>query len=368
MKSVAKYFEDFAISDEFRTLDLKNPLDMHLHLREGAMLESILPFSARDFLSSVVMPNLSTPITTTKQALAYKEQILALARKNGITAYEPLMTLYLTNALTKKELREAKAQGIKILKLYPKGATTNSQNGVSEVLDSHILEILQDAQELDFILSIHGESAGFCLEREFEFLEVFATLARTFPRLKIIIEHMSDSRSIPTLEKYENLYATLSLHHILLSLDDVLGGGLYADLVCKPMLKRPQDSEALLNLALNAHKKVSFGSDSAPHLRSKKYAPNAPSGIFSAPSLLPVLASVFAYHKRLENLQAFVSDNAVRNYDLSAFLQGVLQKENLSAKIVRLESSGYEIPQSVPCENDSINILFGGQKSRYKVL
>ncbi|WP_394952014.1 dihydroorotase [uncultured Helicobacter sp.] len=349
-----RFFDDFTKSREFADIELLNPLDMHLHLRQGAMLESVLPFSARSFALGVVMPNLNPPITTTALAVDYRDEIMRLSED-----FTPLMTLYLHENLSLEELKEASVQGIRILKLYPRGATTGSENGVREVVSEKILEILSLAQDLGFILSIHGESNGYCMDREFEFLEVYEFLARSFPHLKIIIEHMSDRRSLESVEKYENLYATLTLHHILLSLDDVLGGLMQPDLFCKPMLKTPSDRDALLLCALSAHPKVSFGSDSAPHLQSKKYSAHAPGGIFSAPVALSVLASVFAHYDKLENLQRFVSDNARKNYALDSVLCD-------RRKVVRLTPKMWEIPQSVACENDAISVLFGGRKSAFR--
>lgn len=350
-----RFFDDFSQSRELREIELVNPLDMHLHLRQGAMLESVLPFSARAFALGVVMPNLNPPITTTTLALQYRDEIVRLSEGEDFT---PFMTLYLHENLSLEEMRYAHTQGIRILKLYPKGATTGSENGVREVVSERILEILSDAQDLGFILSIHGESNGYCMDREFEFLEVYEFLARTFPRLKIIIEHMSDRRSLESLERYENLYATLTLHHMLLSLDDVLGNLMQTDLFCKPMIKTPRDRDALLSCALSAHPKVSFGSDSAPHLQSKKYSALAPGGIFSAPVALSMLASVFAYYDKLENLQKFVSDNARKNYALDSVLGD-------TQKILKLAPQAWEIPQSIVCENDAISVLFGGRKSAF---
>lgn len=292
-------------------ITLKNPLDMHLHLREGEILTSVFPFSSSCFVGGVVMPNLSTPITSVELALAYQNQLKSLQGN-----FEAKVALYITPNLNKQELLLAKEKGLKILKLYPKGSTTNSQNGISEILDKNTLEIFSIAQELGLILSIHAESGGYSLDREFEFLEIIEEIATNFPALKIIIEHLSDRRSIPIIEKYPNIFATLTFHHITLCLDDLLGGGLNPHLFCKPILKSPKDRDALLSLALQAHSKVCFGSDSAPHLLSKKLSTPASAGIFSAPFLLEQLCELFDTHNKLENLQAFLSDNAIKNYDL----------------------------------------------------
>lgn len=339
------------------TFSLHTPLDMHLHLREGELLESVLPFTAKAFSAALVMPNLKTPITTTALALTYKEQILKVAQKRDCKEFMPLMSLYLTAGLTKEELIEAKKQGIFILKLYPKGATTGSESGVSQILDEKTLEIFALAESLGFILSIHGESNGFCMEREFEFLSIFEHIAKNFPKLRVIIEHMSDRRSLEMIEKYENLYATLTLHHITLSLDDVCGGMLNPHLFCKPMLKTRKDQQALFQVALKAHPKVSFGSDSAPHLESAKLNAKGAAGIFSAPVLLPALTQLFESHNALDSLQAFVSDRAIEIYQLQAFAQ----------KSITLEKIQYNVPERIDTPLGAIVPLFAGQNLSWRI-
>lgn len=334
------------------TLTLKNPLDMHLHLREGEVLASVLPYTARAFLGAVVMPNLSTPITTAALAQNYRDTITSLE-----SSFNPIMTIYLSDSLDIAELKRIKEMGFKILKLYPKGATTNSSNGISDALSPQVLTLLEEAQNLGFILSIHGESAGFSMDREYEFLSVFDFLARRFPRLKIILEHMSDHRSITLLENFENIFATLTLHHITMDLDDLLGKGLNPHHFCKPIIKTPKDREKLLELALCAHPKVSFGSDSAPHPQKSKLTHSAAAGIFSAPHILERLAELFEEHGALENLQAFISDNALKNYDLTF----------PNEKHITLVKKPCTIPQSIAIDGDCIIPLCGGRNVSWSV-
>ncbi|WP_104697524.1 MULTISPECIES: dihydroorotase [unclassified Helicobacter] len=334
------------------TITLKNPLDMHLHLREGEILESVLPFSADRFLGGVVMPNLKQPLTNANLADNYYQEIKRLAKD-----FYPIMSIYLNQELNQKELEKALEKGFKVLKLYPKGSTTNSSNGVEDILDDGVLKILEIAQDLGFILSIHGESNGFSLDREYEFLKVFEKLSKNFPKLKIILEHMSDHRSIQALENFENLYATLTLHHITMDLDDLLGKGLNPHYFCKPILKTPKDKEMLLELALQAHPKVSFGSDSAPHLLSKKLCENSSAGIFSAPYLLESLVELFEKHNALDNLQSFVSDNAIKNYNLSF----------KNTKLVKLIKQPTIIPSEISIGNDRIIPLNCGKTLQWKL-
>lgn len=309
-------------------LTLIDPLDMHLHLREGETLKRVLPYTANLFSGAVAMPNLKTPLCTTQEVLSYKKNIEEACPKERFT---PFMTLFFHENLTLEELTLAQIEGIRIIKLYPKGSTTGSEAGVAQILTPKTLQILEEMQSLGLILSMHGESGGFVLEREFEFLSVYEEIARTFPKLQIIIEHMSDARSLERIERFSNLYGTLTLHHLLYTLDDLLGGALNPHLFCKPVLKLPRDREALQKAALSAHPKISFGSDSAPHPKEAKESAKGAAGIFSAPLLLPLLAELFERHGKLENLQAFVSDNAHRIYGITPLGKRVtlLQEESL---------------------------------------
>lgn len=332
-------------------ITLKNPLDMHLHLRDDLILQAVAPFSARSFVGGVIMPNLEPPITSLNAAIAYRQRIQAVldsARGNASTSddlrFVPFCALYITDTLTPKELESCAKEGFRLLKLYPKGATTNSDYGVAEVISPNMRRLFSAAQEFGMIVCIHGESAGFSLEREHQFGLVFEELARSYPHLKIIIEHMSDRRTIPLLESYENLYATLTLHHITMHLDNVVGGQLCCHHFCKPVLKTPQDTQALLELALQAHKKVSFGSDSAPHTLESKL--NGAAGIFSAPCLLPQLAELFETYGALENLQAFVSDNAMRIYDVFAWCEEMRPYQH-SPKEITLKKVDSFIPEAI---------------------
>lgn len=329
-------------------LTLQSPYDMHLHLRDTPMLEAVAKYTARYFSGALVMPNLNPPVDCLDLALAYKERILKAC---GDSTFTPLMSLYLTEKLDRAQLKMAKEAGIQFIKLYPKGATTGSESGVSAILAPKVLEVLEVAQDLGVILSIHGESNGFVMEREAEFHSIFAELATTFPRLKIIFEHLSDHRSIALVEKYDNLFATLTLHHITLSLDDVIGGALNPHCFCKPILKTPKDRDALLQVALSAHSKFSFGSDSAPHLQANKECAKGAAGIFSAPLLLPALAEIFEAHHRLENLESFVAHNAQRIYHLPK-----------TDKIVRLTKKSFKVADSIGGDSiRSVVPLFAGR-------
>ncbi|WP_104747610.1 dihydroorotase [Helicobacter cetorum] len=331
-------------------LTLNDPIDAHLHVREGEILKAVLNYSSEPFSSAVIMPNLTKPLIDTQITLDYEKEILENCQN-----FKPLMSLYFNDDLSLSELQNAKDQGIRLLKLYPKGMTTNAQSGTSNLLSEKTLEILENAQKLDFILCIHAEQEGFCMDREFLCHSTIETFATTFPKLKIILEHLSDRRSIDLLEKHKNLYATLTLHHLSMTLDDLLGQALNPHCFCKPLIKTKEDQNALLALSLKAHKKVSFGSDSAPHLVSKKHSNKAPAGIFSAPILLPALCELFERHNALDNLQAFVSDNA-------KFIYGL---KNLPKKQVLLTKEPFKVPTHT--NDKQISILRGGETLSWKI-
>ncbi|MDR0665149.1 MAG: dihydroorotase [Helicobacteraceae bacterium] len=284
-------------------IELVSPFDSHLHLRDGDLLKIVAPISARVFSGAVVMPNLTPPIVTIGMANAYKERIL---KARGEAQFEPIVALYLTDALKTEEVKNAK-----IVKLYPIGVTTGSESGITDI--DAFDALFGTMQDYGVILSAHGETNGAVLEREAEFAPFYKRLAVKYPRLKIVMEHISSIALVDLLDRYENLYATITLHHLLYTLDDLLGGGLKAHLFCKPIVKTAADRAALRDLAFSAHPKVSFGSDSAPHLRAAKEREGA-AGIFSAPVLAPALVELFEERSALGALQAFISDNAQNIY------------------------------------------------------
>ncbi len=291
-------------------ITLHAPLDMHLHLRDGKMLKTVAPLSAKSFAAAIIMPNLVPPVSTIEEVVAYKKRILAVTEDEG---FEPLMTLFFKDTYDFAFLQKAKKH-IHAIKLYPAGITTNSEGGVSTIDSDALATTLQAMSDLDIPLLIHGESNGFVMDREKEFIPVYEELSQKFPKLTIIMEHITTKDSVEALHRYPNLYATITLHHLLITLDDVAGGMLQPHLFCKPIAKRPEDQKALLEVALNAHPKVMFGSDSAPHPQSAKESCGCAAGVFTAPIALPVLAQLFEEEGKLENLQAFVSDNAQKIY------------------------------------------------------
>ena len=310
-------------------VQLTSPLDMHLHLRSDDMLKTVAPLSSKSFAGGLIMPNTTPPITTKEALLNYKQEILDATNNDSFTPY---MTLFFKDDYSYDFLKSVK-NDILAIKLYPAGITTNSEGGVSSLSIDNLRPTLEAMSELEIPLCIHGESNGFVMDREAEFIPIYKQLATAFPKLKIIMEHITTKASADAVLEFDNLYATITLHHLYITLDDVAGGMLQPHLFCKPIAKRPEDREALLNLALNANPKVMFGSDSAPHPRSSKEAPGCAAGVFTAPIALQLLTQLFAKHNKLENLQAFVSDNAQKIYGLTPL-----------EKTIALEQKEFEIP------------------------
>ena len=311
-------------------MQLNAPLDMHLHLRDGEMLENIAKSSAHTFSGAIIMPNLVPPVSTKEEVVAYKERIMKAV---GDEAFTPYMTLFFKPSYDKSFLESVRDE-ITAIKLYPAGITTNSEGGVSGFDVEELRPALEAMSELNIPLCVHGETNGFVMDREAEFASIYERLAAAFPNLKIIMEHITTKTSVDLLDKYENLYATITLHHLLITLDDVAGGMLKPHLFCKPIAKRPEDREALLKVALTAHSKVMFGSDSAPHPKHAKESCGCAAGVFTSPIALQVLAELFENENMpLENLQAFISDNAQKIYGLTAL-----------NKTVSLEKTTFRVP------------------------
>jgi dihydroorotase len=329
-------------------LTLNSPLDMHLHLRDNEMLKTVAPLSAETFSAAIIMPNLVPPVTTIEELKAYKERIKKAINDEN---FEPLMTLFFKDDYTFEFLKEAK-EYISAIKLYPAGITTNSEGGVSSIDSDSLKETLEAMSELNIPLCIHGESNGFVMDREKEFVPVYEELATKFPNLKIIMEHITTKDSVKALLKHDNLYATITLHHLLITLDDVAGGMLQPHLFCKPIAKRYEDREALLDIALQAHPKVMFGSDSAPHPQSAKETCGCAAGVFTAPIALQVLAELFEKHDKLDNLQKFISLNAQKIYEFTP-----------NEKKVVLEKK----PFTVPAIYDNVVPIYAGKEISWSI-
>lgn len=329
------------------TFVINKPLDMHLHLRDGDMLKLVAPLTSKTFSGALIMPNLVPPVTTKQALLEYKDRIIKACNDDNFT---PFMTLFFQNNYSFEFLNDVKDEIIGI-KLYPAGITTNSQTGVSSMDIENLRPTLESMSKLGIPLCIHGETNGFVMDREKEFMPIYESIALAFPDLKIIMEHITTKEAVDLLDKYDNLFATVTLHHLLITLDDVAGGMLAPHLFCKPIAKRPEDRTALLNAALNGHKKLMFGSDSAPHPKHKKECCGCAAGVFTAPIALQVLVELFEKHNALDKLNDFISNNAQRIYNL-----------NLQTKEIKLIKKDFVVPEIYEYKNEKVVPMYAGEK------
>lgn len=330
-------------------MQLTAPLDMHLHLRDEEMLENIAKASAHTFSGAIIMPNLVPPVSTKEDVIAYKERIL---KAIGTEKFVPYMTLFFKPSYDKAFLESIRDE-ITAIKLYPAGITTNSEGGVSGFDVEELRPALEAMSDLGIPLCVHGETNGFVMDREAEFVSIYERLASAFPKLKIIMEHITTKESVAALDRHENLYATITIHHLLITLDDVAGGMLQPHLFCKPIAKRPEDKEALLKVALEAHPKVMFGSDSAPHPKHAKEACGCAAGVFTAPIALQLLVELFeTQDASMKNLQAFISGNAQKIYNISPL-----------EKTVILEKEAFK----VPAEYNGVVPMYANEEIAYSI-
>ncbi len=290
-------------------LILTRPDDWHLHLRDDALMQSVLPDTARQFARAIVMPNLRPPVTTTAQAVEYHSRILA-ALPHG-TAFEPLMTLYLTDATSAEEIRRAKASGIvHAVKLYPAGATTNSDAGVTDIRKTYAA--LEEMQRCGMPLLVHGEVTDSHIDifdREAVFIErVMQPLLNDMPELRVVFEHITtkDAADFVTAAP-ANIAATLTPQHLLYNRNAMLSGGIRPHFYCLPILKRETHRKALVNAATSGSAKFFLGTDSAPHAQHTKENACGCAGCYSAHNAIELYAEAFEQAGALDKLEGFAS-------------------------------------------------------------
>ncbi|MEJ5210128.1 MAG: dihydroorotase [Burkholderiales bacterium] len=299
-------------------LTLTRPDDWHLHLRDGPALASVLPDSARRFARAIVMPNLKPPVTTTEMARAYRTRILA-ALPPGL-AFEPLMTLYLTDNTPPAEIRAARASGlVHGVKYYPAGATTHSDAGVTDI--SRCFDTLAVMEEVGMPLLIHGEVTDpgvDVFDREAVFIErVLMPLLKRFPHLKVVLEHITTRDAVQFVENAPpNVAATITVHHLLYNRNAMFAGGIRPHMYCLPVLKRETHRQALLAAATSGNPKFFLGTDSAPHARHAKETACGCAGIYTAHAAIELYAEVFEAMGALSRLEAFASFHGADFYGL----------------------------------------------------
>ncbi|HUG99059.1 MAG TPA: dihydroorotase [Gammaproteobacteria bacterium] len=300
------------------TLRMRRPDDWHLHLRDGALLAAVLPHTAARFARAIVMPNLSPPVTTTAAALAYRERILAALPKGS--RFEPMMTLYLTDNTPVTEIHRARDSGfIAGVKLYPAGATTNSDSGVTD--PARCGEALAAIEEVGLVLQVHGEvtdAAVDVFDRERVFIErVLDPVTRQHPRLKVVLEHVTTADGVDFVRKGRaGIAATITPQHMLLNRNALFAGGLRPHNYCLPVLKAEHHREAVLAAAVSGNERFFLGTDSAPHTRRQKESDCGCAGIYSAPVGIEAYAEAFEAAGALPRLEAFASEFGARFYGL----------------------------------------------------
>lgn len=332
-------------------LSIRYAFDAHLHLRRGDMLRRVLPQTLPWCDRALVMPNTDPPILTAQDAEAYRQEILAAGRSN----FEVLMTIKLVPSTTPKIIREARAANVLAGKYYPKNTTTNSADGVEDI--HSLYPVFEAMEEIGMVLCLHGEMPNTCcLDSEVKFLGTLKALANDFPRLKIVMEHISTEAAVRTVKRLpDTVAATITPHHLFLTIDDVCGGKLHPHQFCKPVPKRRPDREALIDAAMSGNPKFFLGTDSAPHPQSMKECAEGAPGIFNAPVALPLLAQRFeeeddrAFPQLLED---FTSRFGAQFYNLT-----------LNQRFLVIERS----PWKVPLEYDGIVPFKAGETIPWKL-
>ncbi|PVX97967.1 dihydroorotase [Paraburkholderia unamae] len=343
------------------TLTLARPDDWHLHVRDGAMLAAVLPHTARQFGRAIIMPNLKPPVTTTEQAAAYRERILA-ALPAGST-FEPLMTLYLTDNMPPEEIRRAKASGfVHGVKLYPAGATTNSDAGVTDI--RKCAKTLEAMQEVGMPLLVHGEvtSADIDLfDREKVFIDrVMTPLRRDFPALKVVFEHITTKDAVDYI-RADNaapglLGATITAHHLLYNRNAIFQGGIRPHYYCLPVLKRETHRVALVEAATSGDHRFFLGTDSAPHAKGLKEHACGCAGCYTALHALELYAEAFENAGALDKLEGFASFYGADFYGLPR-----------ASETVTLHRETWTLPAEVEAGGTPIVPLRGGETIGWKL-
>jgi dihydroorotase len=341
------------------SLLIRRPDDWHLHLRDETALRAVLPFTATRFARAIVMPNLKPPITTTELALAYRQRIRA-ALPPGVD-FEPLMTLYLTDQTTPEQITRAKASGVVYgCKLYPAGATTHSEAGVTDV--RRIDAVLGRMAELSMVLQVHGEATDpkvDVFDRETLFIaQVLAPLAERHPTLRIVFEHVTTRAAVQFVASARvGIAATVTPQHLLMNRNALFAGGLRPHHYCLPVLKAEADREALVAAVAGGSERFFLGTDSAPHARLAKEAGCGCAGIFSAHAGIELYAEAFEAAGALDKLEGFASCHGADFYRLPR-----------NTGTLRLAKEPWEVPEHYPFGADELVPLRAGERIAWRVI
>ncbi|MDF3887469.1 dihydroorotase [Cupriavidus basilensis] len=340
-----------------QTLTITRPDDWHLHLRDGTALAAVLPDTARQFARAIIMPNLKPPVTTVAQAAAYRDRILA-ALPAGL-AFEPLMTLYLTDKTSAEEIVAAKASGfVHGVKLYPAGATTNSDAGVTDL--RHCAAALEAMQRVGLPLLVHGEVTDPAIDifdREAVFIDqVMTPLRRDFPALKVVFEHITTKDAAEYVRDAEGpVAATITAHHLLYNRNAIFTGGIRPHYYCLPVLKRETHREALVAAAVSGSPRFFLGTDSAPHARGLKEHACGCAGCYTGLHAMELYAEAFEAAGALDKLEAFASFNGPAFYSLPR-----------NSGTLTLNREDWQLPAELPYGDTTLVPLRGGETLRWK--
>jgi dihydroorotase len=340
-----------------QSLTIRQPDDWHLHFRDNEMLSETVPATARCFGRAIVMPNLVPPVTTAALAMAYKERILAARPDNS--QFEPLMTLFLTNQTSAEDIRQAKAAGIVACKLYPAGATTNSDAAVTGI--EALYPVFAAMQEQGLLLLVHGEvteSHVDIFDREKAFIDQYLVkIVSAFPQLKVVFEHITTADAAQFVLSETNVGATITPQHLLLNRNDLLVGGVHPHNYCLPVLKRSTHQHALREVAVSGSPKFFLGTDSAPHAKHKKENACGCAGCYSAWSAIELYAEVFDQLDALDKLEGFASNFGADFYGLP--------KNTGSITLVKQD---WQVPATVTLTDGTDMVpFFAGQTLRWKL-
>lgn len=314
-----------------KTLAIRRPDDFHVHLRQDADLPAYAREAERRFGRVLVMPNLVPAVSTAADVERYRERIAAAAP--GLV---PLMAFKLLPRTTPSDLRALKAAGAIAGKVYPEGVTTNSEDGITDL--RQLKPLMETLAETGLVVCCHGEKPGvFSLDREERFLDEFGEMAIAFPGVRFVLEHVSTAAAVRAVRVLgPNVAATITLHHLEITLDDVVGGALKPHLFCKPLAKRPDDRTALREAAFSGEPKFFYGTDSAPHHKAKKECASGCAGVYTMPVALEGLVDVFDHAGKLDRLEDFCASFGADFYGLPR-----------STETVTLEASAWTVPEIV---------------------
>ncbi len=342
-----------------KTLTITRPDDWHLHVRNGAVLKTVLPHTAKQFARAIIMPNLKPPVTTVEQALAYREEILQ-AIPPGMD-FKPLMTLYLTNSTTVEEIKKAvESDYVHAVKLYPAGATTNSDAGVANI--NALYPIFAAMEKYDLPLQVHGEvtnEACDIFDRERAFIEShLSAIHHNFPALRIIMEHLTTAEAVEFVQStHANIAATITPQHLLFNRNALFAGGLRPHHYCLPILKREHHRLALVAAATSGNPKFFLGTDSAPHQTALKENACGCAGCYSANAALELYTEAFDRAEALDKLEGFASFYGADFYRLPR-----------NTTTVTLEKSAWQVPESYQDNEVKITPLKAGETLSWKLL